>query len=327
MKKFFAWLLCAALLLCGACAEGNDTVFPMLSGMDWTFTSGAGAWSTDLWIGEDGTFSGEYHDSEMGESAETYPNGTVYFCSFTGRLSVTAQPDDGPWKLRVEELRAEEGAAEETIDGIRYVRATPYGLSAGDEMLLYRPGTPVSALPEDMLVWAHVTADSTDRLDSWFLCSEANASGFVGEAPEPVASLANPWEELTAEALRELSGVAFNVPEDAENVVYRYLRSVNLAEMQFFLEGDEFCMRVRPGAERGEEISGMYFAWENEEEVQVHDCTGIIGMAKCGTVDWVERCLWYDAARERMCSLSVSTIDPDGLDLAAVAEMVYPAVQ
>ena len=71
----------------------------------------------------------------------------------------------------------------------------------------------------------------------------------------------------------------------------------------------------------------MYFAWDNVEEVTVHHCKGTIGQAQCGTEDWVERVLWYDAAPGIAGSLSVYTKDLNGLDLTAIAEQVYLPVQ
>ena len=147
-----------------------------------------------------------------------------------------------------------------------------------------------------------------------------------GEQPAGLVGMANPWEDMTAEQLQEASGLTFFVPEGAENVIYRYLRSEGLLEMQFTLDGDEYCARmVRAQLQDGElmDISGMYFAWESEEEITVHHCKGVIGQAKTGSVDRVARCLWYDEYPCLMCSLSVSTTDLDGLDLPAVAEQVY----
>ena len=51
------------------------------------FSSGAGAWGTFLDLNDDGTFSGEFHDSNMGETGEGYPYGTVYVCDFSGKFS------------------------------------------------------------------------------------------------------------------------------------------------------------------------------------------------------------------------------------------------
>lgn len=328
MKKMMALVLCLALILSAACAETADaSVFETMAGLEWSFCSGAGGWSTDMKIMADGSFSGEYHDSEMGDSADAYPDGTVYFCSFSGQMSLAEQVDEKTWKIRVDKL--EEKPAEESIaDGIRYIPAEAYGLSEGDVMLLYSPGTPVSIFSEDMLLWTHVMEEeeTPTELTNWFLCSEKNGTGFTGY---PKTSLANPWEEMTAEQLTEAAGVSFGVPEGAENVVYRYLRSENLAEMQFTREGGAYCARIQPLALKAGEladISGMYYEWEQEEEVTVGYCTGSLALARDGE-NMVERCLWYDLAPGLMYSLTVTEADVDGLDLTAIAEQVFVPMQ
>ncbi len=324
MKKIFALVMCLALALSAvSLAEENKTVFDTLSNLEWTFTSGAGGWSTDLTILPDGAFTGSYHDSEMGETGEGYPNGSVYVCSFSGQLS-DAGEENGARKIRVDRLEKEE-LQEYIEDGIRYVPSEVYGISEGDEMILYAPGTPVSVLGEEMQLWAHVLDQETPpvELEDWFLMSEKNNSGFVGY---PAVGMANPWLDLTAEELAARSGIAFNVPEGAEDVIYRYLPAEQLAEMQFKLDGDDFCARVQPAQlEEGEilNISGMYFAWDNQENVTVKGCTGFIGQAQTGTEDWAEICSWYDAAQGMQYCLSVSTTDPDGLDPVALAEQIF----
>jgi hypothetical protein len=118
------------------------------------------------------------------------------------------------------------------------------------------------------------------------------------------------------------------VPEEAEKVIYRWLEDGKMAEIQFTIGKDDFCARIQPAAlaegEAMPDISGMYFAWENEEDVEIRGCRGTIGQARTGSVDWVELCLWYDAASQRMYSLDVSTTDPDGLDLTAIADQCMP---
>jgi hypothetical protein len=135
-------------------------------------------------------------------------------------------------------------------------------------------------------------------------------------------SLANPWVDMTAEELSDASSLSFGVPEGAENVIYRYMESDHLAEMQFTIGNDEFCARIQP-ADEPMNISGMFFEWENEEDVKIGSCTGTIGQAQTGSEDYVELCQWYDADQGLQYSLSVYTTDVDGLDLAAVAEQVY----
>ena len=144
-------------------------LFETLAGLEWCFSSGVGGWSTDMRMQADGSFTGEFHDSEMGETGDGYPYGTIYGCSFNGQMAVVGQVDENTWKLRVERLEMDEGQVPEAIEeGIRFVTAEPYGLSEGDEMLLYRPGTPVGVLSEEMRLWAHVLDREApvDQLDA-----------------------------------------------------------------------------------------------------------------------------------------------------------------
>lgn len=163
------------------------------------------------------------------------------------------------------------------------------------------------------------------------LAAPAAAYAETEEAPsEETTQIANPWTDMTKEELEKVSGVTFGVPEDAKDVVYRWLEEESLAEMQFILDDDEYCARIKPDAleeDQLDNISGMYFQWENEEEVTIGHCPGTIGQAQTGTEEYVELCLWYDIVPGLMYSLSVYTTELDGLDLTAVAEMVYEPAQ
>ena len=87
MKKAMVWLLSLMLVLsaAGVWAEEEETVFEQMSRMEWSFLSGVGGWSTDLHVAADGSFTGEFHDGELGETGENYPNGTIitqqYYCA------------------------------------------------------------------------------------------------------------------------------------------------------------------------------------------------------------------------------------------------------
>ena len=182
MRKTIATILCLVLLAMTVtgCANTTTNVFENLAGLAWSYCSGAGAWSSDMQIRADGTFTCEYHDSDMGDAGDNYPGGTVWFATFSGKMSLAEQVDKNTWKIRVDELKKE--PAEETIeDGMRFVPAENCGLSEGDVMTLYAPGTAVSVLSEDMRFWAHVMdQENPDELENWFLASEKNESGFVG---------------------------------------------------------------------------------------------------------------------------------------------------
>ena len=322
MRKTIATMLCLALLAMTAacCADTTTNVFSSLAGLNWTYCSGAGAWSSDLTIRADGSFTCQYHDSDMGDTAESYPDGTVYFGTFSGRISLAEQADENTWKIRVDKLEREP-AKEEILDGVRYIPTEGCGLSEGDVMTLYAPGTPVSALSEEMQFWAHVMdQENQETLENWFLASEANESGFVGY---PAV-----WEDLTAEQLAERSGLTFGLPEDAGNVIYRYLPGEGLAEVQFSREladgeKDHYCVRgLKQAMENGEliNISGMYYDWTDVEKTGFGKCYGTFGRAQTDGEAWVEQLLWYDPEGGIVYSMAVFTADPGSLDIEGVAE-------
>ena len=340
LVRLLGVLLAAVLIMGSAFAEGNNTFFAQFNGMTWSFCSGAGAWSTDLIIQPDGSFSGDYHDSDMGDAAEAYPNGTVYICSFSGKMSLMEQVDEYSWKLHMDELTYTEPNGKEVIeDGCKYIYTDVYGLSNDDEMMLYKPGTPVDTFTDEMKFFAH--AFDLTVLPSWYFYSSKNNSGFEGLRAEPDlsaagtdsqdVSTANPWEVMTAEDLQNTIGIMFHAPKDADKTAYRWFAAARLAEMQFFLNGGDYIFRAQPVAlDVGEmpDISGLYFTWEKQEPATVAGFNGMLSQAKTETGNTVERVLWYDNTTGTMHSLSVTAPDVDGLDLAAVAEqIVLPIVE
>ena len=160
-------------------AEGE--AFP-LAGQSFEFTSGVGGWYTVITFAQDGSFAGEYHDSEMGEAEEAYPEGTVYGCLFHGQMSQPEQVDSLTLRMTVTGLTPDEGQIPEFIeDGIRYVTTEPYGIADGDALTLYLPGTPVKGFSEEFLFWSHVTeTDPHAEVLPWaVLWNAAAETGFV----------------------------------------------------------------------------------------------------------------------------------------------------
>ena len=182
MKKHLTAFLVVALLLYATLAVAETAPsFEAMGDLEWMFCSGAGGWATYLHIEPDGSFVGDYHDSEMGDIGDGYPLGSVYGCLFHGRLTLGEQVDEYTWRVHVDEVELDEGQAPEAIeDEIRYVTTDPYGIKAGNDMLLFLPGTPVDALPEGFLFWAHILGDDVpDALSCYGLYDEAEDTGFV----------------------------------------------------------------------------------------------------------------------------------------------------
>ncbi len=149
-----------------------------------TFSSGVGAWSTDIELSDDGSFTGSHHDSDMGDLDEAlYPNGTVYYCNFSGRFSQPEKVDKFTYTMRLESLAAEGTEGEEVYeDGLRYIISAPYGLENADEVLIYLPGTPMDSLSEEVTFWllAHLYTDMPEELPFYVLCNVSEEYAFVG---------------------------------------------------------------------------------------------------------------------------------------------------
>ena len=122
--------------------------------VEFLFTSGAGAWGTQLSLNRDGSFTGEFHDSEMGDRAEEYPNGSVYICNFSGVFTDIRQISEYAYAMTLTDIQTEHQEGEEWIeDEIRYIASGPYGLEESTEFVLYLPDAPLDQMSEVFLFW------------------------------------------------------------------------------------------------------------------------------------------------------------------------------
>jgi hypothetical protein len=166
--------------------EEPSVQLPFDQPLDMIFSSGAGGWGTVLTLNRDGSFTGEFSDSEMGDSGDDYPKGTVYLCDFAGQFTNIQQVDDHTYSLTLEDLTiTTENEEEEWIeDGIRYVAATPYGFEEGKDFLFYTPETPVEGLEEEFVWWwphwnyQEVYGQDPDTLSCYGLRNLATDQGF-----------------------------------------------------------------------------------------------------------------------------------------------------
>ena len=147
------------------------------------------------------------------------------------------------------------------------------------------------------------------------------ASGIaVGEA-----GLANPWTETTAQGLMDALGLQLGLPDGATNVTWRMMESEQMGEVQFTWQDVDYTARIAP-TEEFEDISGMYYAWEQEEECVVGRSRGVCYRAhEDGKT--VDLCLWHDDLTGLMYSVSVVDDDLDGFDILAAAQILYIPMQ
>ena len=139
------------------------------------FSSGAGAWETDLSVDADGNFSGMFHDSEMGDTGEGYPCGSIYFSEFSGRFGQLEKVDDYTYATTIESIEyVNEPGTEEIKDEMRYMYSEAYGLENAGRILFYLPGRPLDSFSEEERSWMNLYLMNNygGKLPMVLLCNE-----------------------------------------------------------------------------------------------------------------------------------------------------------
>ena len=146
--------------------EAGAFSFADLRALEFVFSSGAGAWSTQMRIAKDGAFTGNFHDSNMGESGPGYEYGTVYYCDFHGRFSEPVKINAYTYETHIEELSFANALGEQEIqDKILYIASAAYGLEGGETFRILLPTAPIGALPEDFKDWTRWSIPG--YMDNW----------------------------------------------------------------------------------------------------------------------------------------------------------------
>lgn len=222
--------------------EAPDFSFGDLKEWEFLFSSGAGSWGTQLRIGEDGSFSGEFYDHDN-ETGEGYPNGIQYWCRFTGTFTQPQWCDSHTCVLTVETLEFEAEPGEtEFREQMKYVADEPRGLALGEKFLLYLPDAPIEDLPEEFLLWAKMTTfnlPEAGALGVYGLYHGEQEIGFAGyniyreehTALEEVEVKSSALEEqlqndgsLSQGDMNVLAGELYRLWDDELNRVWRFLK-------------------------------------------------------------------------------------------------------
>lgn len=243
--------------------ENGETAFHFedLSGWVFDFSSGAGAWWTELSVNKDGSFQGIYRDSDMGDTGDAYPGGTLYYCEFSGSFDQPEKVDSSTYKMNLSNISfKEEPDKEEIIDGVLYVYSTAYGLDGGDEFLIYLPGSKLSDLPEDYRGWVgyYNLEDTTETtLPFYGLYNVNTGNGFssheyveislserialeISYAEEMAAQLEEQLQKDTTQTDMNLTAQElFQTWDDTLNIVWKLLESeLDDAQMEALREDE-----------------------------------------------------------------------------------------
>ena len=129
----------------------QPTILDTLVGKNFVFSSGAGGWGSSLSIGPNGTFSGDYHDSDMGSTGPGYPGGTISESKVSGHFTRLHQVSPTLYEVYLENLQYEKPVGSSEIkDNVKYEYTEAYGISKNTRMAIYLPGTPISSMPEEL---------------------------------------------------------------------------------------------------------------------------------------------------------------------------------
>lgn len=256
-KTMASIVFCSMLLAFPSAAFAEapppDDAFSFADIKDWQFifSSGAGAWATVLDIYEDGTFMGNYHDSDMGDTGEGYPDGTIYYSNFSGAFTEPEMLNDYTAVFQIDYIRTEKTPGEEEIlDNIRYVYSEPYGLENTKELYLYLPGAPTAELPEEFLSWVNFW-DPSQPEDEYLpfyglynvsqqegfygLLQTEGAPGYIEDQVAYAEEQAGPLEAKLDEGdmsqldMNMTSAEVFKIWDDCLNNIWKYLKE-NLDE-------------------------------------------------------------------------------------------------
>lgn len=122
---------------------------------EYMLSSGAGAWADVLTINQDGSYEGDYHDSNMGGASDPdkYPNGQRYVANYSGRLSKAKKNDDGTITMSITyKLHGTAGEVRD-IDGTE-TETTDSQLKDYSEITIYPAGYNIADFSDDIQSWA-----------------------------------------------------------------------------------------------------------------------------------------------------------------------------
>lgn len=250
--------------------SNKEFSFEQLQNLDFLFSSGAGGWGTTLQIHPDGSFEGQYHDSEMGSIGEGYPSGTMYQSNFNGQFTQPEKVDDYTYSMQIENIHYEqEIGTEEIKDDILYIYTDAYGLEEAENILIYLPGTPLAELSEEFRSWIgyyDLSATEDTELPFYALNNEAKEEGFAGyDIVVNVKETFQRTKEYTAILEQSINNDPLSQTELNEKSQYMY------EEWDYVLNELWRVLKRTLDVDRMSELTEEQRAWIAEKEQAVAD--------------------------------------------------------
>ena len=268
-------------------AETAELSFAVLAKRQFGFSSGAGGWSEEFTIEKDGYFTGNYHDSDMGDVGEGYADGTIYSSSYSGHFEKLTKINDYTYEMKLKDISYKETPdTVEIRDNIRYIYTGAYCLGGTDTFRIYLPGTPLSELSEEVYFWISMMNQSETELTMIAIVDESNGYGIYShDRAKPLDDARTMLENcqysydyydeklsqvMTTLEMVEYSGAKYEVSDDCLNYIWNLIRynvdeerfSEILAEQRAWIAEKE-----SKAAEAASEYEGGSFAAVSQNDV------------------------------------------------------------
>lgn len=264
--------------------QNEEFTYQDVQGLNFAFSSGVGAWETVLTIQEDGSFEGNYHDTNMGETGEGYPNGTVYVCEFSGKFTEPEKVNEYTYSAEIQSITyKKEPETSEIIDGMKRVYSEPYGLEGAERILFYTEGAPIAELPEDYRSWIGYY-DMNELTETGLpfigLYNEAQGEGFSSFRNEEVEGVGSEGSSIDAE-LAELEAREAELNQKADS--YADQSTLNITAQEIYTLWDDelnsMWARIREilPADSFDALTQEQLAWIADKEAAVEAAVAEIG--------------------------------------------------
>lgn len=230
-------------------AIDEEFSFEDLSKVRFEFCSGAGGWLEEFQIESDGSFTGYFYDSNMGQSGDGYPDGTVYKSDYSGHFTDLIQINEHTYQMKLADISYKEKIGDTEISDDRFWYYTgSYCLGGNDTFTIYLPGTPLSEISEDVYIWLRWVNESDTELTVITIVDESNGYGIYSlprrdpledaemeynsckEAYDNYCGLIS--EADTTVEMLEYNIAAYECSDDCLNYIWDILRN-NVEEDQF----------------------------------------------------------------------------------------------
>jgi uncharacterized protein YecT (DUF1311 family) len=205
----------------------------------------------------------------MGDTGEGYPNGTQYFCAFTGKFKKLTKVDDLTYTTEIESISyGNKAGTEEIIDGIRYIYTEAYGLDDAKTIYFYLKGTKVSGLSEGLISWIqsalfdYETEQTAAELPFIAMYNENADRGFSSyNMAEDILDNLDFYEALDLDYLKCLQTDGTLTQADMNDIAYRryYMWDGYLNDIWRVL------LEIKPDEEMAA-IKAEQIAWIKEKE-------------------------------------------------------------